>query len=77
MKTVITKGKDKDASEALASDFRSSALLRERLAEICKEEMEGSYELSKSQYDCPNWQMLQADAIGYRRAMSKMISLLK
>jgi len=51
-------------------------VLRQRLKEICQKEMEGSYDLSKSQYDCPNWQMLQADSVGYRRALDKILRLI-
>lgn len=77
MKTTWIKGLDEKSAEEIRLDFKSSKLLRGRLIELCKEGISSSYELSRSQYDCPNWQMLQADSIGYRRAMEKIISLLE
>lgn len=60
----------------IKQSFLSSTVMRDRLIEICEDEIKSSFSLSKSQYDSPNWQMLQADAIGYKRAMEKIISLL-
>jgi hypothetical protein len=38
-----------------------------------------SYEdrISKNSYDSPNWAALQADGIGYERAINEIIALLK
>lgn len=76
MKTSWTKGKDSVEAKDIKMDFLSAVILRNRLKELCLEEIANSYNLSKSQYDSPNWQMLQADAVGYKRAMEKIISLI-
>jgi len=65
----------KDA-QGMREEYKASRALRLRLKELCEEEIANSYELSQSQYDCPNWQMKQADSVGYKRALEKIISLI-
>lgn len=76
MKTAWVTGKDKGEAANIEASFKSCSIMRERLRELCEKEIKNSYNLSKDQYDSPNWQMLQADAIGYKRAMEKIISLI-
>lgn len=76
MKTVWTSGKDGSEALDIESSFKSSTVLRKRLKELCEKEINSAYQLDRSQYDSPNWQMLQADSVGYRRAMEKIISLI-
>lgn len=75
-KTWTQHTKDEKFIDEIKRAFLSSTVVRDRLKEICEDEIKSSFSLSKSQYDSPNWQMLQADAIGYKRAMEKIISLL-
>ncbi len=76
MKKTWTDGQDAHKAQRIEDAFKASSVLRQRLKEICQKEMDGSYDLSKSQYDCPNWQMLQADSVGYRRALDKILRLI-
>lgn len=76
MKTVWTAGKEKGEAERIEASFKACTVARERLVEICEKEIAGAYQLSRDQYNSPNWQMLQADSIGYRRALEKIISII-
>ena len=76
MKTVWTKGKDKQLEEDIKSSFKSSVVVRARLAEICSDKIGAAMTTHKNQYDSPSWCYEQADAIGYRRALEEIISLL-
>lgn len=78
MKTVWTKGLKAEAASELRKDFSACSLTRSRL----KQMLEGSIAQSRKNarkegtYDSPNWALVQADAIGYERALSDIISLL-
>lgn len=76
MKTLWTSGLDERDAQEIELSFKASARLRKRLIEICEKEAKNAYQLSRDQYDSPNWQMLQADSIGYRRALEKIISII-
>ena len=76
MKTVWTSSKNEQETLDIKAAWAASGVLRNRLIELCEDEIKGSYQLSKSQYDSPNWQLLQADSVGYRRALEKVISLI-
>ena len=76
MKIAWTAGVEGDAEEGIKSSFKSGTLIRRRLTEICKKRVEGCFILTKDSYDVPNWEYKQADAVGYRRALEEVISLL-
>lgn len=78
MKTVWFKGLDKDYEKELRGDFASSVFLRKRLTEILNDKIQGSQKESRGKisYENSNWAYLQADARGYERAFSEIISLI-
>lgn len=78
MKTVWTKGLNAEQTTELKKDFVGSVILRKRLQAIIEEKIKASRDASmgKDGYENPNWAYLQADARGYERAMSEIISLI-
>lgn len=78
MKTVWTKGVEPDASKEIEQQFKASAVIRRRLAEILSEKYATADKarLIKDAYDSPNWAYKQADVVGYHRALSEILSLL-
>jgi hypothetical protein len=78
MKTLWTKGLDKDAKKDIESYFKGSVLLRKRLKEILEEKSDARERenLNVEGYETANWAFKQADALGYKRAMKEVISIL-
>lgn len=78
MKTVWTSGMDSKKSDELASDFKASYQVRSRLTEIVEGKIMSirNDNLSRNKYDSPSWAFLQADSVGYERALQEIISLL-
>ena len=79
MKTAWTKGiRDKQVKEDIQASYRASAMLRERLIAmlISKSKERERASMGAEGYDCPNWAYKQADAQGYKRALSEIISLI-
>lgn len=77
MKTTWLKGVEADQHDRVKSAFTSSSELRARLTKICEDKVYTIMSTHKSQYDSPNWAYAQADAIGYRRALEEIISLIE
>lgn len=79
MKTSWTQGLNKEAAAAMAASFQASGSLRERLCILLKKKEESNKQKmrSVSAYEAPNWAYMQADAIGYERALNEVISLLE
>ena len=76
MKTSWTKGLDEQGEADIKASFKSATRIRARLIELCEEKAATSLTTNKDQYDCPNWCYQQADSVGYRRALSEIVSLL-
>lgn len=78
MKTNWTKGLDKQAAQECRDEFVSAARMRERLKAIllAKAEEKRTAVRSGNTYENPNWALLQADAIGYEKAIFEVISLI-
>lgn len=78
MKTSITAGLSPVDAKTIKEEYLGSASLRKRLVELLIKKQEKSYEerISKSSYDSPNWSLVQADGVGYERAMQEIISLI-
>jgi hypothetical protein len=78
MKTVWNKGLKPEEKAEMKLAFDASALLRNRLADMLKEDIDASIKASRSSnaYDSPSWALTQADAIGYERALLKIISII-
>lgn len=79
MKTVWLKGiTATQAKSEIKQEYLKSAPLRGRLKEILEEKIEAKRgDVRKNNtYDSPSWALVQADAIGYERALSEVISLI-
>lgn len=78
MKTILTKGLDDKKAEELVSDFKASAFLRERLSVILSDKVDALRRevRTKTKYESPSWAYVQADYIGYERAIYEVISLI-
>lgn len=78
MKNSWVKGLDVDEVSDIESNFKASAVIRRRLTDILKDKIEVSNKnaRNKTSYDNPNWAYLQADNVGYERALYEIIDLL-
>lgn len=79
MKSVWTKNLSPEQAALASRDFKESKALRRRLAEILDEKLrvKHSETRTKEGYANPNWAYFQADAIGYERALTEILSLLE
>lgn len=79
MKTIWKAGLSVEQKRLMEGEFASSALLRDRLSQIINKKIdEGRASArSASTYENPNWGFVQADHIGFERAMYEILSLLK
>lgn len=80
MNTAWTKGLKKGSDELkdLEAAYAASGLLRSHLVRVLQGiyEQETKARLADANYDGQAWAYKQADAIGYARAISKIISIL-
>lgn len=78
MKTVWNKGLNDQQKKELSGEFVGSPVLRQRLIDLLNEKIETYRAASrdKSKYESPSWAYLQADAIGYERALNEVISMI-
>ena len=78
MKSTWFNGMNAEQKTIMRSEFNSSAGLRLRLAELLKTKIDTKRTSVRSDdmYTVPNWNLLQADAIGYEKALLEVISLL-
>lgn len=72
------KGLNAQKKKEVTENFTHSVVVRHRLQEMLKIRIEESRRImrSKSSYDTPNWAYLQADAVGYERALDEVCNLL-
>lgn len=78
MKTSITAGLSAVDAKLVKEEYLGSPMLRKQLVELLKDKQAKAYteRLSKSNYESPNWGFIQADGVGYERAINELISLL-
>lgn len=78
MKTSWTKGLKQDQADDMVRDFKASLSVRRRLSELLKDKQQQSLKDTrrKETYANPNWAYVQADGVGYERALSEVISLI-
>ena len=78
MKTVWTAGLDEQKTIEIRREFVGGAILRERLQKILRDKIETARTTARSAntYENANWAYLQADQIGYERALFEIISLI-
>lgn len=79
MKTVWIKGLDEVKKKEVEREFKESALFRKLLTEILNEKLKTKHNESRSKegYASPNWAYFQADAIGYERAITEILSIIE
>ncbi len=78
MKQTWTAGLELDASAELKAEFIRALPIRRRLALMLEGKANSAERLSleKEGYEKANWAYLQADLIGYRRALMEVLALL-
>lgn len=78
MKTTWTAGKNVEQKAIIKSDFVGGVGMRLRLTELLKDKIEAKRTSVRGDdnYSIPNWNLLQADAIGYEKALLEVISLI-
>lgn len=78
MKQSWTNGLDKELAVDVKQNFKESLVMRKRLRELLLAKVVESQKVSraKSTYDNHNWAFLQADHLGYERALHDIIELI-
>ena len=78
MKQSWTNGLIAERAIQIKADFKGSYGLRERLAELILDKINSSNKntRNKDHYEKAGWAYLQADAVGYERALNEVISLI-
>ena len=78
MKTIWTKGLDKDASSEMKLHYNGGVQLRKRLSVLLAEKVQSKRKemLKDTHYENSNWAYLQSDAVGYQRALEEIADLL-
>lgn len=78
MKVSWTKGLDKELSIDVTQNYKESLVMRRRLITLLQDKIDASLHEArqKATYENANWALLQADAVGYQRALSDVISLI-
>lgn len=78
MQQALFKGLNEQEKEELRAEFMSSALFRRQLTLAVQSlaDASGRASISEKAYESPNWAYKQADAVGYERAVSDVISLI-
>ncbi|MFZ3043585.1 MAG: hypothetical protein WA058_00535 [Minisyncoccia bacterium] len=78
MKQGWIKGTTPERAAIIKADYAGSAGARIRLTEMLNDKIRISTTVKRKKegYDSPNWAYVQADVIGYERALSEVISLI-
>lgn len=78
MKSILTAGLTEQHVLDLTQEFGSSPHLRQRLIEILEQRISArrANACNIESYASPSWAFMQADVVGYERAMKEVISLL-
>lgn len=78
MKKSWTDGLDEQQVKDVRGDFKSSLIIRKRLAKLLEDKITTATvaTLDKGNYDTANWAYMMADHVGYRRAMKEIINLI-
>jgi|JI10StandDraft_1071094.scaffolds.fasta_scaffold67562_5 hypothetical protein len=78
MKLSWTDGLDETQKKDVRGDFKSSLIVRKRLAKMLEDKINSNIVASydKDDYNTANWAFKMADSVGYRRAMKEVINLI-
>lgn len=77
-KTILFAGLEPDVEKELRGDFKSSLLIRKRIAKVLNDKIETARKdlRNKDHYADGSWTYRMADNLGYERALLEIISLL-
>lgn len=73
-----TNGLSKELATDVTQNYKESVVMRRRLQQLLLDKSD-SYAReteAKATYDSPNWAYIQADRVGYARALREIISLI-
>jgi hypothetical protein len=78
MKKNWTAGLTPQHAEEITHSFNAGVELRKRLSRLLEDKITAKRKetISKDAYASPSWAYLQADAVGYERALNEVISLI-
>jgi hypothetical protein len=78
MKLGWTSGCSPEQTQIIRSDFKGSIYIRKRLESILRDKIvsASTFTRKKENYALASWPYLQADAVGYERALLEVISLI-
>jgi hypothetical protein len=78
MKQSWISGLPEEKAKEVKQDYISSYGMRKRLIELLDDKLRASnsFSRSKDNYEKAGWPYLQADAVGYERAILDVISLI-
>lgn len=78
MKTSLVTGLDAQLASEVKSEYLGSQMLRKRIVAVMLKKQDASLKKRRKEdiYDSPNFALLQADQIGYERAISELIELI-
>lgn len=78
MKADWTKGIEEDKKEEVRALYKASSRFRKRLQAVLEEKSSVKGRVaSADNYDILNWNLKQADTIGYLRALKDIIDLIE
>lgn len=79
MKTSLLSGLNEEQKKIVRAEFKGSPALREKLAELATKKIESIRTKARSTtaYELASWDKMQADSIGYERALMEIISILR
>lgn len=78
MKQSWIQGLDADRATQISRDYVGAATLRKRMEDLLTLKIKASNAVTRKReaYETANWPYLQADAIGYERALLEVISII-
>lgn len=79
MKKSWTLGLDAVKKDEVINEYHASATLRRRLVAMLEKTRSDAQakSLREAHYESPNWGYIQADSVGYQRALSEIIDLIQ
>lgn len=79
MKSSWSRNLNAEQKAEMEREFESSSLLRRRLRTVLEDKIKESktFAIMKNNYELASWPYLQADSVGFERALLEIISLLE
>ena len=74
-----TQGLSEEDSREVVQKLKQAEFVLTKLSDILDQRVRSSVngQRSQSNYDSPSWALLQADKIGYQRALTEVIELIR